>query len=79
LSEETRAEFRARIQSIQFGGKAPKYKPVVDKAAGTRTTVAQAEDEGGRIAGRHIEHKDGHVDAVVTPQTARLQFSAKEL
>lgn len=70
-------EFREKLRSIQFAGRVPKPKPVVDKTAGTRTTVVQAEDEQGRHAGRHVEHRDGHVDAVITPTVANASTSLR--
>ena len=66
-SDDARA-YRAKLVSLGFQARP---KP-------TKTTVVRAEDEHGRIAGKHIEHKDGHVDAVITPKVTRLTSRVQE-
>lgn len=64
-SDEQRA-YRQKLTSLGF-----QAKPKPTKT----TTVHDEERGGGRIAGYQTEHKDGHVDAVITPP--HIQFQGK--
>lgn len=69
--------FRDKLRTIQFAGKVPKPRPVVDRAADTKTTAVRADDEHGRVAGFQIEHGDGRVDATITPRPFRASMSIR--
>lgn len=76
-SDEQRA-YREKLRTLQFSGRVPKPMPVVDKAAGTKTTTVMDEERGGgRVAGYQTEHKDGHVDATITPPVVRKTYKGK--
>jgi hypothetical protein len=68
-SDEARA-YRAKLAGLQF-------QPKGSRSNATKTTVLYDDDRGGgRVAGRQIEHKDGHVDAVITPPVTQIQGKA---
>lgn len=65
-SDEAKA-YRAKLASLGFQAKP---KP-------TKTTVLYDEERGGgRVAGTQTEHKDGHVDATITPPHVHMQGKA---
>jgi hypothetical protein len=67
-SDEQRA-YRAKLASLGFQAR-PKA---------SKTTVLYDDDRGGgRVAGRQIEHKDGHVDAVITPPVTNISAAPQE-
>lgn len=62
-------EFREKIRSINFGGKKrgkTEVKPVIN-------------EDTGKIGGRQIEHWDGRVDAVVTPEPGQLKLKLPQI
>ena len=67
-SDEARA-YREKLRSLGFQAKP---KP-------TKTTVVYDDDRGGgRVAGRQIEHKDGHVDAVINPPSVNISSKVNQ-
>jgi hypothetical protein len=70
-SDEAKA-YRAKLLGLQFQPKGPRPNA-------TKTTVVYDDDRGGgRVAGRQVEHKDGHVDAVITPPVTAISSKVNQ-
>jgi hypothetical protein len=61
--------YRDKLESLGF-----QAKPKMSKT----TTVHDEERGGGRVAGYQTEHKDGHVDATITPPSVDLSAKLKK-
>ena len=70
-SDEAKA-YRAKLLGLQF-------QPKGSRPNATKTTVLHDDDRGGgRVAGRQVEHKDGHVDAFITPPCTNISAAPQE-
>jgi hypothetical protein len=67
-SEEQRA-YREKLRSLGF-----QAKPLMSQM----TTLYDDDRGGGRIAGYQTEHKDGHVDAVITPPSVNMSSKVNQ-